>query len=87
MPIISMFYGIIIKMYFDDHYPPHFHAVYQDTEAVFSLDGNEIRGKLPRPQTNMVKAWCAIHHDELVANWKIASHQEAGQVYKIEPLK
>lgn len=87
MPVISMFYGIIIQMFYDDHYPPHFHAKYQDNEAMFDLDGNLLKGKLPKPQTNLVEAWCEIHHDELVANWEIASRKEDGPMYKIDPLK
>lgn len=48
MPLLSMFYGIIIRMYFDDHNPPHFHASYQGSHATFSLDGELTEGDLPR---------------------------------------
>lgn len=85
MPIISMFYGIIIEMYFRDHNPPHFHAKYQGDEAIYDLDGNVINGELPRAQSRMVEAWCEIHHDELVADWEMASKKNT--TFKIEPLK
>lgn len=85
MPIISMFYGIIIEMYFRDHNPPHFHAKYQGLEAVFDLDGNVLSGELPKPQMRMVRAWCEIHRDELLADWEMASTKNIA--FKIEPLK
>ena len=85
MPIISMFYGIIIEMYFRDHSPPHFHAIYQDQEAMFDLSGKIINGRLPSKQAKMVEVWCGIHHDELVANWKMASTKNT--TFKIDPLK
>lgn len=85
MPIISMFYGIIIKMFSDDHNPPHFHAEYQGYRAVISLDGDCLAGNLPQPQKRMIDAWLEIHRDELMANWKIS--KEKGQMFKIEPLK
>lgn len=50
MPTISMFFGIIIRMYWNDHMPPHFHAYYQGDSAVFDLDGNVLEGGLPRKQ-------------------------------------
>lgn len=85
MPTLSMFYGIIISMYFDDHNPPHFHASYQDDEAIFALDGTFRSGAMPAKQEALIKAWAQIHEDELNANWELASRKEA--VYKIEPLR
>lgn len=85
MPIISMFYGIIIEMFFRDHNPPHFHARYQGEEAVFDLDGNILSGELPKAQTRMVRAWCEIHHDELLADWEMAKTKNT--MFKIDPLK
>lgn len=85
MPAISMFYGIVIRMIFDDHNPPHFHAVYQDFEGSFDLDGNMINGDIPRKQRNLILAWATLHHDELVANWSLAKNRETP--YKIEPLR
>lgn len=85
MPTISMFYGIIIRMYYNDHMPPHFHAEYQGWKAVFDLSGNLLEGDFPKARLNYVQAWADIHHDELLANWELAKAQE--ELYRIEPLK
>lgn len=85
MPILSMFYGIIIRMYYEDHQPPHFHAYYGDYEAVFDFSGELIQGEMPKKQQKLIDAWCVIHSDELIANWKLSQENES--VFKIEPLK
>ncbi len=87
MPTISMFYGIIIRMYFspEEHNPPHFHAYYNEYRASFSIDSIEIiEGELPRKQKRLVQAWAELHIDELRANWQLAMNQET--LYKINPL-
>ena len=89
MPVISMFYGIIIRMYFADvkqHKLPHIHAEYSGSSAVFSLGNGEIlAGKMPRKQTRLVQAWIELRGEELRADWKLAVKGES--VFKIEPLK
>ena len=89
MPILSMFYGIIIRMYYADnkqHHVPHIHAEYADHQAVFSIaDGKLLAGKFPKSQTRLVLAWIEIRREELNANWKLAVNGE--EVFKIEPLK
>lgn len=85
MPTISMFYGILIRMFYEDHQPPHIHAIYGDEEACYNLEGELIKGKLPSKQHKLVVAWIAIHQEDLQANWKLASIGE--QIFKIEPLK
>ena len=68
MPIISQFYGIIIRMYYDDkqgHHSPHFHAKYSEYEAVFNLEGEMIAGKFPKKQQSYIIAWADIHRKEL----------------------
>ncbi len=85
MPVLSMFYGIIIRMYFDDHNPPHFHAEYQGYKAQFDMDGNLLKGGLPKRQQKYVEVWADIHRDELIANWQIV--HEDGEPFKIEPLR
>ncbi|MDO4502528.1 MAG: DUF4160 domain-containing protein [Coriobacteriia bacterium] len=85
MPSISMFFGIVIYMYADDHNPPHFHACYQDFEGVFSLDGDLIQGEFPRKQLRLVSAWVELHRDELRANWDLAKNDEPP--YRIDPLR
>jgi len=88
MPTISMFYGIIIRMYFapDEHNPPHFHVYYNEFKATIELDTLEImQGSLPRKQLRLVQAWAELHLDELKANWQIAMNGE--NPYKIAPLQ
>ncbi len=86
MPTISMFYGIIIKMYnTGEHNPPHFHATYQGYNAVFNLEGELIEGDIPRKQAKLISAWVEIHRDELIANWELALSEQP--LYKIEPLR
>lgn len=85
MPTISMFYGILIRMYYDDHNPPHIHAIYNGDTACFTFDGELFEGSLPKKQRKLVEAWIELHSDELKANWTLA--QEGEPVFKIEPLK
>ena len=67
MPVISMFFGIIITMNADDHVPPHIHARYQGHEASFTFDGNLLKGDLPRKQRKLVEAWVLLHAEELAS--------------------
>ena len=85
MPTISMFFGIIITMYPDDHNPPHFHARYQGDDAVFTLDGEFIEGDMPRKQRKLIGAWAELHFDELSANWELALNSQ--ELYRIDPLR
>ncbi len=86
MPAISMFYGIIIKMYNNnEHNPPHFHAEYQGYNATFTLRGELIEGRMPKKQVKIIAAWAEIHYDELLANWKFAINEEP--LFSIDPLK
>lgn len=89
MVIISMFYGIIISLYFFDnrrHKKPHIHVKYQDDEAVLSIpDGKLIEGNLKSNKLKLVEAWIEIHRDEIMADWELAS--EGNEIYKIDPLK
>ncbi len=86
MPTISMFYGIMIRMYNNnEHNPPHFHAQYQGHNAVFDMDGNLTDGEMPKAQIKLIVAWAEIHREELLANWELAMQEEP--LYKIEPLK
>lgn len=89
MPVVSMFYGVIVLMYFFDnkkHYQPHVHVKYQGEEAVISIpDGTLLEGKLRSSKLKLVLAWIEIHQDELMANWELAVAGE--QIFKIEPLR
>lgn len=86
MPIVSEFYGIKIYMYWDDHFPEHFHAEYGKLKAIISIqEAAVIKGALPVKQLKLVLAWCEIHREELMKNWK-AAQNHAG-ISKIEPLR
>lgn len=70
MPEISRFYGIIIRMYYDDHAPPHFHAIYAEHEIVVGISPIEIReGDAPNRVKSMVMEWAAMHQQELLDDW------------------
>ena len=85
MPIISTFFGIIVRMYFGDHPPPHFHAEYQGQRATFDFDGNLLSGQI-RSNTakRLLREWAVLHKDELMLNWKRI--EEGQPIAKIEPL-
>ncbi len=89
MPVISMFYGIIIRMFFMDnkeHKLPHFHAEYAEFTAVISIpDGRVLAGDIPSSKLKLIVAWVEIHKDELMADWKLAV--DGQPVFKIEALK
>jgi hypothetical protein len=89
MPVISMFYGIIIRMfYFDNkrHKKPHIHVEYQDQTAVLSIpEGKILDGKIQNNKLKLIIAWIEIHQDELMADWKLAIDGQS--VFKIEALK
>ena len=89
MPVISMFYGVIVSLYFQDdrrHHRPHVHARYQDDEAVFAIpEGDLLEGSVPPAKMKLVLAWIEIHRDELMADWHLAINGQ--QPFKIEPLR
>lgn len=72
MPTISVFFGILIRMYFNDHAPPHFHALYGEHEAVLSIDTLVVLdGFLPARALGLVREWAQLHQDELSADWEL----------------
>lgn len=86
MPEISRFFGISIKMFFDDHPPPHFHAEYGGDKAVFDIRTLVvINGEIPSRALGLVVEWASQHKAELLDLWDRASKQE--ELYKIPPLK
>ena len=89
MGVISMFYGIIISMYYLDnrrHKIPHIHIKYQDEEAVISIpEGQLLEGILKVNKMKLVQAWVEIHKEELMADWELAINGET--IFKIDPLK
>jgi len=70
MPVISRFYGILIKMYFNDHFPPHFHAIYSEYNGIFDIQTLElIEGDLPNKAIALVKEWAANYQSDLLHMW------------------
>ena len=88
MPTISMFYGVIIRMYFapTEHPPPHFHVYYAGFKATVGIERCALTdGHLPKRQERLVIAWAELHKRELLANWKLLENGEAP--FSIEPLR
>ncbi len=88
MPTISMFYGIIIRLYFapGEHNPPHFHAYYNEFKASVDIrTGDVIEGSLPPRQRKLVQAWTELHQDELMADWNLVMNGD--EPFKIQPLQ
>ena len=89
MPIVSQFYGIIIRIFFNDtqkHYLEHIHVQYNEYDAVYSIkDITALEGELPQKQHKLVVAWMEIHKEELQALWETS--QKDGEIFKIDPLK
>lgn len=86
MPKISAFFGIIIRMYYDEHNPPHLHAEFQGNAAVLDFCGNAIRGDLrSRTALRLVRDWIDLHVVELEEDWELARAGRA--LNEIEPLK
>lgn len=85
MPTISVFYGILITMYVNDHPPPHFHAAYGEFEALIEIEtGRLILGELPRPQLANVQQWRQLHAAALMENWTLCRMKQPPK--RIAPL-
>jgi uncharacterized protein DUF4160 len=86
MPRISEFYGIAIYMYYRDHAPPHFHAIYGEFDAEISIATTEIvEGNLPRKARSLVEEWADAHRVELERDWDLARAGEP--LEQIPPLE
>ncbi len=87
MPEISRFLGIVIRMFFDDHNPPHFHAEFQEYKAIIDIHTAElIEGYLPPKQLKLVQAWAVIHEGELLENF-VNLGKDFKSWNKIDPLQ
>jgi hypothetical protein len=85
MPTISAFYGILIRMFFNDHPPAHFHARYGEFEATIDIGTLQvIQGELPRRALNLVQEWAMIHREELLEAWRFCRENRVPA--KIDPL-
>ncbi len=86
MPTLSVFYGVVIQMFWHDHAPPHFHAVYAEYEALVDIRNlTVIEGNLPNRALSMVIEWANQHQQELLEDWELCSTMQTPR--KIEPLK
>ena len=86
MPTISMFYGIMIQMFWGDHAPPHFHAVYGEYEIIINIRTLEImKGFMPRRALALVLEWASLHREQLIEDWKLCELKQIP--VKIEPLE
>jgi Domain of unknown function (DUF4160) len=89
MPTISMFYGIMVSIFFEDndrHNLPHIHVRYSGSKASVAIeDGRVLAGEFPNRQLKMVQAWIEIHKEELLADWELAVGGE--EPFRIDPLR
>jgi len=86
MPVISQFYGILIRMFYNDHVPAHFHAVYGEYELIVGISPITIlEGKAPNRVRSMILEWTALHQEELSENWNRCRQGE--QPSPIAPLE
>ena len=86
MPTVSRFFGIAIRMYFDDHGLPHFHAYYGSDVAKIEINTLRVsEGGLPRRALSLVLEWAVEHRAELLVNWELADgHQPLRQIPPLE---
>ena len=85
MPEISRFLGIVIRMHYRDHAPPHFHAEYGDHEITIDIQTGMVSGRFPRRALSAVLDWYTIHQQELLENWNLARREL--RLRAIEPLE
>lgn len=86
MPTISSFYGIMIQIFWGDHSPPHFHALYGEFEVLVNIQTLEVmRGTMPRRALVLVLEWASLHRAELMEDWKLCEKNQTPK--KIDPLE
>lgn len=86
MPIISTFFGIVIRMFYREHEPGHFHAEYQGQQATFDFSGTPLSGSMrSRTARRLIEQWATLHRSELESNWRRMKSGEA--LERIEPLE
>jgi len=85
MPIVSVFFGIVIRMYYDEHNPPHLHAEYQGRKVLLDFQGNILKGDLgSRTALSLARDWIDLHVNELHENWELA--RAGKEIKQIAPL-
>ena len=86
MPTISVFYGIVIQMFWNDHAPPHFHALYGEFEALIAIPSLQVmEGELPRRAMALVLEWAELRRDALMEDWELCSKKQ--MPLRIAPLR
>ncbi len=88
MPTISLFYGILVRMYCGklEHNPPHIHVYYQEYKAIVDFQKIDFtEGDFPAKQKRLVLAWVELHQEDLMQDWKLAQNGELP--FTIEPLR
>jgi len=86
VPVISVFFGIIVRMFYREHGPAHFHAEHQGQQATFDLDGQIIAGNIrSRTAVRLIQEWTSLHRAELEQNWENMSRGRP--LDRIEPLE
>lgn len=85
MPEISRFLGIVIRMFYRDHAPAHFHAEYGDYEIAVEIETGVVEGKFPKRALRAVLEWADLHKDDLLADWHLARLEQP--LNAIEPLE
>lgn len=85
MPEISRFFGIVIRMFYREHGPPHFHAVYGTQRGVVDLQSGTVTGDLPPRAVKLILEWFGLHREELLRDWELARENKPLQA--IEPLE
>ena len=85
MPEISTFLGVVIYLYYRDHAPPHFHALYGEYEITVEIRSGVVTGKFPRRALKAVLEWHELHQDELLEDWRLA--EQRLPLKAIEPLE
>jgi Domain of unknown function (DUF4160) len=86
MPIVSRFFGMIVRMFFNEHAPPHFHVEYAEHRAIINIRTLEVmEGKLPRRALELVLDWAELHQHELLSDWDLCQRHEQPQ--PIAPLE
>lgn len=85
MPVICLFLGIRITMYYSDHAPPHFHAEYADYKCMVNiLEGSVMSGSFPRKQLRILLGWTELRRDQLMQNWELARDNK--ELVSIAPI-
>lgn len=85
MPVVSTFFGIIVRMYYNDHNPPHIHVEFQDRKALVDFKGNVLKGDLgSRTAVKLLREWVDLHPQELLEDWNAA--REGKEIKRIDPL-